>query len=218
MSKLKEIDNNKLETEVRKILDNLIDNSKIFTSYNITLLLRKDKHDFKVFNKDVRVVVHAIMKDCMKLLGYKFGLASHPTDNFTAIVYGPVNEDLSTFDFEPVKYDTPKSQDSKLKDSKLQLPNSKKLDLDARSRLCIPVSHTRILNVKTQSKLTAYKHEKGIMLRKHDSLNGLATYTVDRSNNVRISDSTLKKGQIDVSKPIEVGVVGEGILIFQNLP
>lgn len=180
---------------VSDVVNNNINNKIMFTAFDVTAELRK-KNKFKIMHNDVKNVVRT-MFESGHMGNYQSTLGNFPNVNVQPWIY---HDTLSN----PLNY---KNNQSSVPDPVATAPlyTSPSIDnslpgdddayeVDARGTLCIPAKLIRNAGLNKRDK--AYVHvdflDSKLFLDK-DANGAVSVYTVDGSNNVRVTKKTLDR-------------------------
>jgi len=154
-----------------EMIDKKISDQESFTAYDITCALRAD--GYWVEHRDVRNCVHDYMDDELDAgLRYAKNL-ENVTPNAQAFVYAPEEDDI-------------------VNDGDVN-GDIQKLGTDNRGRLCVPASIVRSFGFHTGSVVHCVE-DAGVLEIVSPRMamgHAIATYTVDKDNNIRISSRVL---------------------------
>jgi bifunctional DNA-binding transcriptional regulator/antitoxin component of YhaV-PrlF toxin-antitoxin module len=92
---------NQLETIIRNIISNKVQNGEMFTAYDITLLVRATGEFAK--HPQVKSIVHDLMRNDNLGITYTSSLRTFALAAFPAVVYFPLGADVSSYDPNAVK-------------------------------------------------------------------------------------------------------------------
>lgn len=205
---------------IDEVIQDNVKNLKTFSAFDVTLVVQKKLRADNVFDSNshrhrhLRNDIHKNLSNYVRNGLYKKELIDYAGNS--VFEYSPVNSSNVATTVAPQSANT-----SNVTNSNIQQVNQLNKEVgkpDSRGTLCVPNSYVKLAFKDRSLRVKIYKKNKSLVVSQIDNLNSenpITEYTIDSSNNIRITHSVLVTGfgTVDANSRYDFSIETDGIVL-----